>query len=81
MTEDADLIAALDAIEVNKGPERSTCIFWRDASSSLRAAVLRNVASKGHTAVTALLRKGGHRVTAPGIKEHVAGACPKCQTS
>lgn len=81
MTEDADLIATLDAIEVNRGPGRSTCAFWRDSSSELRTAILRNVPAKGHTAVTAALRRAGHRVTAPGIKEHVAGACPKCQTS
>lgn len=77
----AALVAGLDAIEIHKGPEKITCLWWREQPQEVREAVTRNYRRVGHTAVTAKLRDAGQRVTAPDIKLHAEGACSRCQTS
>ena len=81
MAEDIDLASELDALEAFKGPQAFTCQWWATASDRDRDAVKRNVVTKSYTAVTKFMRSKGIRVTAPGIRDHAAGTCDRCQTS
>lgn len=81
MTEDS-LISDLDSLESRKGPQPMTCQWWADQPEDVLEAVRRNVRAKGHTLITQFLRdQKKARVTAPGIRDHVAGQCQTCQTS
>ena len=81
MAEDADLMAGLQALSAHKGPQKLTCLWWREQSPELRDLVRRKVETVGHTGVTRYLREKGARVTAPDIKAHAVGKCEACQTS
>jgi hypothetical protein len=81
VAEDADLMAGLEALAVHKGPQKLTCLWWREQTPELRELVRRKVETVGHTGVTRFLRENGARVTAPDIKSHASGKCDSCQTS
>jgi hypothetical protein len=81
VAEDTDLMAGLEALAVHKGPQKVTCLWWREQSPELLDLVRRKVETVGHTSVARYLRENGARVTPPDLKTHAEDKCDSCRTS
>jgi hypothetical protein len=81
VAEDADLLSDLAALQPKRGPEKQTCIWWRDQPTEVHEATISAVQRVGHTGVARLLRNKGISVSPPDLKIHADRKCSKCQSS